>query len=102
MKPTDLSLVFANDILKEASLTWTRFMRRYGYDPSIFRTESVVDLVKQHKAGAQIFPEEVDVVVGGFPCQDFSVAGESQGLDSMRSSHCTKRHAQLSTPENPG
>ena len=42
VKPTDFSIVFANDILKEASLTWTRFMKRYGYDPSIYRTESVV------------------------------------------------------------
>ena len=42
VKPTDFSIVFANDILKEASLTWTRFMKRYGYDPSIYRTESIV------------------------------------------------------------
>ena len=26
LKPTNFSLVFANDILKEAALTWTRFM----------------------------------------------------------------------------
>ena len=102
VKPTDFSLVFANDILKEASLTWTRFMRRYGYDPSIFRTESVVDLVKQHKAGAQIFPEEVDVVVGGFPCQDFSVAGKRKGFDSMRSHDGTKRTDDLPTEETRG
>ena len=84
LKPTDFSLIFANDILKEASLTWTRFMKRYGYDPSIYRTESIVDLVKQHKNGGNVFPENVDVVVGGFPCQDFSVAGKRKGFDSMR------------------
>lgn len=57
VKPTDFSLVFANDILKEASLTWTRFMRRYGYDPSIFRTESVVELGKAHKAERRYSPK---------------------------------------------
>ena len=102
VKPTNFSLVFANDILKEASLTWTRFMKRYGYDPSIYRTESVVDLVKQHKKGVKIFPENVDVVVGGFPCQDFSVSGKRKGFDSMRTHDGKIRTDDLPTEETRG
>ena len=83
LKPTDFSIVFANDILKEASLTWTKFMKRYGYDPSIYRTESIVDLVKQHKKSGNVFPDNVDLVIGGFPCQDFSVAGKRKGFNSL-------------------
>lgn len=102
VKPTDFSLVFANDILKEAFLTWTRFMKRYGYDPSIYRTESIVDLVKQHKSGAKIFPDSVDVVVGGFPCQDFSVAGKRKGFDSIRTHDGKLRTDDLPTEETRG
>ncbi|GAB1536547.1 DNA (cytosine-5-)-methyltransferase [Geovibrio sp. ADMFC3] len=31
-----------------------------------------------------IFPEYADIVIGGFPCQDFSVAGKRKGLDAHR------------------
>ena len=102
LKPTNFSLIFANDILKEASLTWTRFMKRYGYEPSIYRTESIVDLVKQHKNGGNIFPDDVDVVVGGFPCQDFSVAGKRKGFDSMRTHDDKLRTENLPTEETRG
>ena len=102
VKSTDFSIVFANDILREASLTWTRFMKRYGYDPAIYRTESIVDLVKQHKNGAKVFPDNIDVVVGGFPCQDFSVAGKRKGFNSMRTHDGKIRTADLPTEETRG
>ena len=102
LKSTNFSLIFANDILKEASLTWTRFMKRYGYEPSIYRTESIVDLVKQHKNGVSVFPENIDVVVGGFPCQDFSVAGKRKGFDSARTHDGKLRTENLPTEETRG
>lgn len=93
VKPTNFSVVFANDILKEAALTWTRNMKRYGYESFIYHTESIVDLVKQHKNGASIFPQDVDIVIGGFPCQDFSVSGKRKGFNSSKA-HDGKVHAE--------
>ena len=66
--------VFANDILEEAYLTWNQYMSRFGKDPSIYHLESIVDLVKRHHSGENVFPGNIDVVTGGFPCQDFSIA----------------------------
>jgi DNA (cytosine-5)-methyltransferase 1 len=44
-----------------------------------------VDIVKAHKEGKSIFPKNIDVVTGGFPCQDFSVSGKRLGFNSNKS-----------------
>ena len=65
--------VFACDILEEARLTWLNYMSRYHINPEIYHLESIVDLVKLQKDGNNVFPSDIDIVTGGFPCQDFSV-----------------------------
>ena len=41
------------------------------------------DIVKLLKDNVQL-PDNIDVVVGGFPCQDFSLAGKRRGLTVKR------------------
>lgn len=85
LKKNRFNTIFANDILPEAVAAWTNYMNRFNKDSSIYHTDSIVDLVKAHRNGAKIFPENVDIVTGGFPCQDFSVAGKRKGFQSDKS-----------------
>lgn len=82
LRGTRFRTIFANDILREAREGWVEYMSRFGYPAETYRHVSIVDLVKAHKRGERVFPERVDVVTGGFPCQDFSVAGKRKGFES--------------------
>ncbi len=84
LRPTRFRTVFANDILPEACVAWNAYMRRFGHSPEIYHCQSGVELVKAQQTGADIFPRDIDVVTGGFPCQDFSVAGKRLGFDSQK------------------
>jgi DNA (cytosine-5)-methyltransferase 1 len=84
VNPTKFQTVFANDILKPAKHAWVNYFQKKGYSPEIFHLESLVELVKLHQQGVKIFPEKVDIVTGGFPCQDFSVSGKRSGFNSNK------------------
>lgn len=48
-RKTRFKTIFANDILPEAQIAWTTYMRRFGYGEEIFHNNSIVELVKMHK-----------------------------------------------------
>lgn len=102
LKRTDFTTVFANDILTEAETAWTTYMSRFGHTSEMFHRVSIVDLVKMHNNGVDVFPRDIDVVTGGFPCQDFSVAGKRKGFDSDKNDMGVKRNENAPSEETRG
>ncbi|MEZ4858768.1 MAG: DNA cytosine methyltransferase [Flavobacteriaceae bacterium] len=84
LKKTKFKTVFANDILTDARNAWANYFVRRGHNVENFYTDSIVDLVKMYKIGHSVFPENIDLVTGGFPCQDFSIAGKRNGFNSHK------------------
>ena len=83
---TRFHTVFANDIRPDAKTAWTTYFSKRGIESTAYHLESIVDLVKRYRDGEHdIFPKNIDVVTGGFPCQDFSIAGKRQGFNSQKS-----------------
>ncbi|WP_248623912.1 DNA cytosine methyltransferase [Eremococcus coleocola] len=97
---TRFSTVFANDILQSTQIAWSEF---FANKESVYCLDSIVDLVKLHKKNnINIFPENIDIVIGGFPCQDFSVAGKRLGFKSENSHTGGKLNIENPTEENRG
>lgn len=91
VKKTGFVTVFANDIRPDAKAAWVSYFGKSKQDVNtIYHVESIVDLVKKAKKGDNIFPKNIDIVTGGFPCQDFSIAGKRLGFNSQKS-HDGKR-----------
>ena len=100
---TKFHTVFANDIRPDAKKAWTTYFKKKNIPESTYHLGSIVDLVKLHKDGSKkVFPNNIGVVVGGFPCQDFSVAGKRKGFDSDKGHNGEKITDDTPVVENRG
>lgn len=100
---TGFRTVFANDIRLDAKAAWVSYFENiYSEANEIYQIASIVDLVKRERMGETIFPPNIDVVTGGFPCQDFSVSGKRKGFNSEKSHNGGKLEVGEPTVENRG
>lgn len=102
LKETNFTTVFANDILEEAKATWSSYMCKRGHSSDSYRLESIVNIVKRYQRGEEEFPDNIDVVTGGFPCQDFSVSGKRKGFDSNKDHNGKLRKENVPSEETRG
>jgi len=105
LKETIFETKFANDINPQAKDAWSDYFgQKKGYDVSdIFHVNSIVDLVKKYKQNEiNVFPKNIEIVTGGFPCQDFSVAGKRNGFNSHKDHNGKIIDSKIPTEETRG
>lgn len=76
----------------EIELSCRQILKNHWADVPIF--EDVTKLI------ANDLPQKIDVICGGFPCQDISVAGKKAGINGNRSG-LWKQYARLIYELNP-
>lgn len=100
---TGFETVFANDIRPDAKAAWVSYFSSiYRNANDLYQIGSIVNLVKRAQTGEKVFPDSIDIVTGGFPCQDFSVAGKRKGFNSEKSHNGKKLKADESVMESRG
>ena len=99
---TRFHTVFANDMREDAKVAWSTYFGKRKIDISTYWLESIVDILKSHKAGNKIFPKNIDVVIGGFPCQDSSAADKRLEINCAKSYNGANPELDKSSIENRG
>lgn len=76
----NFELIWANDFDKSACITYSKNFS----EPIV--CGDIVEILKGNYPDfiSPKLPETTDVVLGGFPCQDFSLAGKRKGLEGKR------------------
>ncbi len=103
LKDTIFETVFANDINQYAKIAWNEYFTKKKESLNQFRLGSIVDIVREYEAGNEkVFPNNIDIVTGGFPCQDFSISGRRNGLSSHKDHNGKIIDKEIPTEENRG
>lgn len=77
----NFKIIWANDIDEAACETFKKYFK---YDIVCGDISKILE--GRHNSGffEKPFPQKADIVLGGFPCQDFSHAGKRRGFESKR------------------
>jgi DNA (cytosine-5)-methyltransferase 1 len=75
----NFEISWANDVDQNACLTYVR-----NFNDSIVCGDISEILNGIYPADALEMPKSADVVLGGFPCQDFSLSGKRKGFAGTR------------------
>lgn len=105
LKDTIFETKFANDINAYAKIAWTDYFSKKRAEDlnGTYQVQSIVDIVKAYREGnTTIFPKNIEIVTGGFPCQDFSVSGKRNGFASHKDHHGNVIKDNIPTEETRG